>query len=80
MIAILSSFIFVTSRTFLGVPSGLVISKTSSPLNPTISQILTAKSFIDTSTPVPKLIGECSEYSFNKKMHPLLNHLQIEIL
>ena len=42
---------------FLGVPSGLDLSKTMSPLKPTMSLIKDANSLIVTSLLVPILIG-----------------------
>src|SRR4029078_683443 len=41
------------SSSLRGVPSGFVVSKASSPLNPTTSQIVSASSRIVTSSPYP---------------------------
>ena len=44
------------SRSFLGVPSGLLVLNVRSPSYPTISLIRKANSFIEMSFPVPTLI------------------------
>src|SRR5262245_32916390 len=60
--------ILVTSKSFRGVPSGFVLSQTSSPSNSTTSQINSASSRMETSSPQPMLMisGE-SYFSSNKR-------------
>src|SRR6059036_2570514 len=46
----------VTSKSLRGVPSGFVLSQASSPSNPTTSQINSASSRIEISSPQPTLM------------------------
>src|ERR1700730_8366620 len=57
----------VVSNSFLGVPSGLLGSKISSPLKPTTSDTIPASSRIVTSSPQPTLITSGESYFSNKK-------------
>src|SRR5947207_1344376 len=57
-----SARIFVASNSFRGVPSGLVLSQTSSPSNPTRSQINLASSPIVMSSPQPTLMISGESY------------------
>src|SRR5205807_7937307 len=57
-----SSRSFVTSKSFRGVPSGLLVSQASSPLKPTTSQINSASSRIETSSPQPTLMISGESY------------------
>ena len=51
-----SALSFETSSSLRGVPSGLVASKASVPLKPTTSQISSASSRIEMSSPQPTLM------------------------
>ena len=59
----------VTSKSFRGVPSGLVVSQASSPLKPTTSQINSASSRIETSSPQPTLMISGESYFSSSKRH-----------
>jgi hypothetical protein len=50
-----------TSMTLRGMPSGRLLSKTSSPAKPTVSRISSAKSRTVMSVPVPTLMCCSSE-------------------
>src|SRR5438874_9395054 len=62
-----SSCTFETSRSLRGVPSGFVVSQASSPLNPTMSQISSANSRIETSSPQPTLMISGLSYFSRRK-------------
>src|SRR5712691_9917104 len=55
-------FSFVTSRSLRGVPSGLLVSQAKSPSKPTMSQISSANSRIEMSSPQPTLMISGESY------------------
>src|SRR2546427_4589106 len=57
----------VTSKSFRGVPSGLVVSQASSPLKPTTSQINSASSRMEISSPQPTLMISGESYFSSRK-------------
>src|SRR5919197_159628 len=64
-----SSRSFVISRSFRGVPSGLVVSQASSPSKPTTSQISSASSRIEMSSPQPTLMISGESYFSSSNTH-----------
>ena len=75
-----SFFIFFIFKTFLGVPSGYLLSSKILPVKPVSLDIFFAKFIIDISLPVPIFIGSASEYLFIILKLLLKNHQHKEIL